>query len=121
MTAARSKSPAEMCTRPNFSTMSSHCVPFPEAGAPAIMTRLGPAETETTARREQEAARERGREDPREAPTANALAEDIVRAAMVRVQEARSGVSERRAQSDNGASWPSEALIDVTSRRARES
>jgi hypothetical protein len=55
------------------------------------MTRLGPAETETTARREQEAARERGREEPREAPTANALAEDIVRAAMVRVLEGAIG------------------------------
>ena len=50
LTAARSKSPAEMCTRPYFSTMSSHCVPLPEAGAPAIITRLGPALT-VTARR----------------------------------------------------------------------
>ena len=37
LTAARSESPAEMCTRPYFSTMSSHCVPLPEAGAPAII------------------------------------------------------------------------------------
>ena len=50
LTAARRRSPAEMCTRPYFSTMSSHCVPLPEAGAPAIITRLGPAAT-TTERR----------------------------------------------------------------------
>ena len=43
MTAARRRSPADMCTRPNFSTMSSHWVPLPDAGAPAMTIRLGPA------------------------------------------------------------------------------
>ena len=42
MTAARRRSPAEMCTRPNFSTMSSHWVPLPDAGAPAMTILLGP-------------------------------------------------------------------------------
>ena len=48
MTAARRRSPAEMCTRPNFSTMSSHWVPLPDAGAPAMTTLFGPAAASDT-------------------------------------------------------------------------
>ena len=33
-TCSRKASPVEMCTTPNFSTINSHCVPLPEAGAP---------------------------------------------------------------------------------------
>merc|ERR1719199_933331 len=56
-TAARRRSPAEMCSRPYFSTMSSHWVPLPEAGAPAITIFFGPAATVmVTARREEEDA-----------------------------------------------------------------
>ena len=36
-TAARSMSPVDKCTTPNFSLMISHCVPLPDAGAPAMM------------------------------------------------------------------------------------
>mmetsp|Transcript_28577 Transcript_28577/g.52190 ORF Transcript_28577/g.52190 Transcript_28577/m.52190 type:complete len:208 (+) Transcript_28577:385-1008(+) len=36
-TAARSMSPVLRCTTPYLSLIISHCVPFPDAGAPAIM------------------------------------------------------------------------------------
>nr|GMD81829.1 hypothetical protein Iba_chr13fCG2170 [Ipomoea batatas] len=40
---ARSKSPAEMCTKSYCKDMSSHWVPFPEAGAPDIIILKGSA------------------------------------------------------------------------------
>jgi hypothetical protein len=35
-TSARRMSPVLMCTTPYRRTMCSHCVPFPDAGGPAI-------------------------------------------------------------------------------------
>jgi hypothetical protein len=41
-TAARSISPVDKCTTPYIVVIFSHWVPFPEAGAPAIMIFFGP-------------------------------------------------------------------------------
>jgi len=46
-TAARSMSPVLRCTTPKSSRMRSHCVPLPEAGAPAMMILSGMLASDT--------------------------------------------------------------------------